>query len=224
MTLRAARAVLWDMDGVIADTAPLHYRSWVAALGRHGASITEAEFRESFGRRNDAIIRGFLGAGVTDAEISAISEDKEFGYRRIAAVEVTAAPGVRELLDGLKKAGYRQALASSAPRANIDLVLRVLGLADYFGALVDGSQVSQGKPHPEVFRLAASRLGVRPESSLVIEDAVYGVQAARRAGMRVIAVTTSHAGAELDAADLVTHSLESVTVKDVDKILGYHGD
>jgi len=216
--------VLWDMDGVIEDTGPLHYRSWVVALGRHGATITEDEFWESFGRRNDAIIRGFLGSAVNDAEISTISDDKEAAYRQIAAAEVTAASGVRELLAGLKAAGYRQALASSAPRANIDLVLRVLGLADYFEALVDGSEVSEGKPHPEVFLLAAARLGVGSENSLVIEDAVYGIQAARRAGMSVIAVTTSHAGAELDAADLVTHSLRSVTVKDVDNIFKDNGN
>ena len=218
------RAVLWDMDGVIADTGPLHYRSWRAALSGRGYNLTEAEFRESFGRRNDVIIRGFLGDSVTDAEITAIAEDKETAYRRIAAAEVTAAPGVPELLAGLKAAGYRQALASSAPRANIDLLLGVLGLAEYFDALVDGSEVGEGKPDPAVFLLAAARLGVRKENSLVIEDAVYGVQAARRAGAAVIAVTTSHAEAELDAADLVTHSLNSVTVQDVDRILDNHGN
>jgi HAD superfamily hydrolase (TIGR01509 family) len=223
VTQRATRAVLWDMDGVIADTGPLHYRAWLAALDRRGVTITEAEFRESFGRRNDAIIRGFLGAAVTDAEISAVSDDKEAAYREIAAVEVTAAAGVGELLSGLQAAGYRQALASAAPRANIDLVLRVLGFTDYFSALVDGSEVSEGKPHPEVFLLAAARLGVQPENSLVIEDAVYGVQAARRAGACVIAVTTSHAEAEFDAADLVTHSLLSVSVADIDRILSDNG-
>lgn len=223
MTLPAARAVLWDMDGIIAETGPLHYRAWAAALGRNGATITEAEFRESFGRRNDAIIRGFLGPAVTESEINAISEDKEATYRQIATAEVTAAPGVRELLAGLKGAGYRQALASSAPRANIDLALRVLDIADYFAALVDGSEVSEGKPHPEVFLLAAARLGVGPESALVIEDAVYGVQAARRAGMKVIAVANSHAVTELAAADLVTPNLRSVTVKDVDAILSDNG-
>jgi beta-phosphoglucomutase family hydrolase len=224
MTLGTARAVLWDMDGVIADTGPLHYRSWVSALDKRGINLTKEEFRESFGRRNDEIIRGFLGDSVTDALVTAIADDKEVAYREIAAAEVTEAPGVRALLTALKQAGYRQALASSAPRANIDLVLRVLDLAEYFDALVDGSEVSEGKPHPEVFVLAAARLGVRPVDSVVIEDAVYGVQAARRAGAGVIAVTTSHGEAELDAADLVTHSLESVTAGNVDNILENHGN
>ncbi len=219
MSRKGWRAVLWDMDGVIADTAEMHFRSWQAALARRGHDVSEAYFRESFGRRNDAIIRGLLGPETTDAVIREIAEDKENAYREIAAREVRLAPGVAALLQGLAAHGYRQALASSAPRANIDLVSRELRIRHYFAVVVDGSEVSAGKPDPEVFSLAAQRLGVAPRDALVVEDAVYGVQAATRAGMRVIAVTTSHPRADLAQADLVVDSLTEVTPDAIGELL-----
>ncbi|MFH0942088.1 MAG: HAD family phosphatase [Chloroflexota bacterium] len=220
MTLpaRPPRAVIWDMDGVICDTGPYHYRSWRKVMAERGVTLTEECFRRGFGRRNDAIIRGLLGGEVPPEEIEKISRKKESFFRRIVRGRLEPLPGVLTLLDSLHNAGYRMALASSAPLTNINLILRELGIAGFFEAVVSGEDVTEGKPSPQVFLLAAARLGVAPAGCLVIEDAVAGVTAARRAGMLCLAVTNTHPAKRLAAARLVVSSLAEVGLADIEAI------
>jgi len=199
-------AVLWDLDGVLVDTARFHYQAWRQLLGELGRMLSEDEFRRSFGLRNDLILRDLLGE-VPPEEVERLSERKEALFRKHAAGRVTLLAGAAELMRGAQDGGRRAALVTSTPRANIDFVLGQVGLADAFDTIVAAEDVSRGKPDPEGYLLAARRLGVAPERCLVIEDAPGGVEAARRAGMRCLAVTTTRPREDLSAADAVVDSL-----------------
>ena len=158
----------------------------MAALGR---PITRDQFLATFGLRNDEILPRWLGAGSTLEDIAKISLEKESLYRKLLRDGgVGPLPGAAEWLRRLHSEGWRQAIASSAPRENVDVVLEVLGLGSFFQAVVSAEDVTAGKPDPQVFLIAAARLEVPPSCCIVVEDAVAGVQAARRAGMRSIGV------------------------------------
>lgn len=214
-----AKAVIWDMDGVMVDTAPYHLVAWQEVFRKKNIDFTEEDFRHTFGQRNDAIITSVLGAEVAWSELEAISCEKEIGFRRRIKHKVEPLPGVMELVASLREHGFRMALASSAPVANIRLIIQGLNLDDYFQAVISGEDVTEGKPSPQVFLLAASRLGVEPGHCVVIEDAVAGVSAARRAGMRCLAVTNTHPRASLKEADLVVDSLIAVDVTMLEGLL-----
>ena len=212
-------AVIWDMDGVIADTAPHHLIAWQDTFARRGVDFSDEDFRHSFGIRNDAIIKRFLGETTTDEEITAIAEEKEAAYRRITGRNIRPLPGALELLKAIYDEGIKMAIASSTPPENAQLVLGSLGIANRFPAIVTSRDVTEGKPSPQVFLVAAQRLGVEPENCLVIEDAVAGVRAAKSAGMGCLAVTNTHPREKLGEADLIVDSLEAVTVKDLENLL-----
>jgi beta-phosphoglucomutase len=170
--------------------------------------LTEERFRASFGQRNDTVLRGFLGAHLTDEQLTQIATAKEEHYRSLLRSEgIRLLPGVRRWLEQLKAGGWRQAIASSAPLANLDAILDVLALRHYFDAVVSGDDVRHGKPAPDIFLRAAALLQVEPARSIVVEDAPAGVEGARRAGMRSIGVLFSHP--ELDA-DIVVPSLDDL--------------
>lgn len=199
-------AVLWDLDGVLVDTALLHYEAWRQFLNELGRSLSEEEFRRTFGLRNDLILREILG-DVPAEELRRLSERKEALFRQHAAGQITPLPGAVELVRRSRERGRRTALVTSTPRANIDFVLEQVGLTGAFDTIVTAEDVSRGKPDPEGFLLAARRLGVPPERCLVIEDAPGGIEGARRAGMHSLAVTTTHPREALSSADAVVDSL-----------------
>ncbi len=212
-------AVIWDMDGVLADTASYHLSAWQEIFGKRGVKFTEEDFRRSFGRRNDTIIRKTLGEQIAQGEIEAIAREKEETFRRIIGQNIKSLPGAVELLQSLKKQGVKMAIASSTPIENIRLVTRSLGIENCFQALVTGHDVTEGKPSPRVFLLAAQRLGVEPRNCIVIEDAVAGVTAARRAGMRCVAITNTHPRQSLKEADLIVDTLEAISINDIEGLL-----
>lgn len=211
------KAVIWDMDGVIADSGPYHLAAWQEILGKRGVKFTAGDFKHSFGLRNDNIIRNTLGK-ISQAEVDTIAREKEATFRRLAGRKIKPLPGALELLRTLKKEGFRMAIASSTSSENIELVTDTLGTADCFQAVVTGHDVTEGKPNPQVFLLAARRLGVEPTNCLVIEDAVVGVTAAKRAGMYCLAVTNTHPRQKLKEADLIVDSLEKVTIDDIKRL------
>jgi HAD superfamily hydrolase (TIGR01509 family) len=192
-----SRAVLWDLDGTLVDSEEYHWLSWRDAMRAEGVELSYDAFLASFGQRNDRILSGWFGADADPARLVRIGEDKEAEYRRLAETRgLTPLPGAREWLVALRRAGWKQAIASSAPRENVETMLRVLDLTQQVDAIVAAQDVTRGKPDPQVFLTAATRLGVDPSRSVVVEDAAAGIEGARRAGMRSIGV---NARSPLDA-------------------------
>ncbi len=199
------RAVLWDMDGTLLDSAEFHWLSWREVMAAEGREMSHEHFLTTFGRRNDAILRGLFGDDFPDGEVVRIATAKEERYRALAlAGSVEPLPGVRAWLARLRADGWRQAIASSAPHLNIAAIAEALGFDGAFDAVVGDEDVRHGKPDPEVYLTAAARLGVAPARCVVVEDAAAGIEGARRAGMRSIAVGPDHAdhGADLAVATL----------------------
>jgi len=213
-----AYAAIWDMDGVLVDTGQAHYQSWVEALAKRGVPLPFEQFSSTFGMNNTSILKLWLGADTPQSEIDRVGDEKEDIFRRLVVGRIQPLPGVRPLLEGLHAAGFRLAVASSAPQANIDALLDTTRLRPLFDAVVSAARLP-GKPDPAVFLEAAARLAVPPAQCVVVEDAVAGVEGARRAGMRCIAVTTTNPAARLAAADLVVDSLEQVSVKTFSELL-----
>ena len=210
------RAVLWDLDGTLVDSGDYHWRAWRETMRGEGMTLSRQAFLDSFGQRNDRILSNWLGAGASPERIQRIGDAKEALYREIARREgLVALAGAREWVTRLHRDGWRQAIASSAPRANVDVMLEVAGISDAIEAVVSAEDVTHGKPHPEVFLVAAARLTVPPARCVVVEDAAAGLEAARRAGMRRIGV---HAEATLDA-DVYVRSLQDLPADAFDALV-----
>jgi len=207
-------AVIWDLDGVIIDSADEHRRAWQRMAREDGITFTDADFWATFGKRNDDILPLHWGP-LTPECLQELADRKERYFREYIMDAAVALPGSMELMRGLHEAGFLQALASSTPAENIRLISDVLHLERYLSELVSGESVARGKPAPDIFLKAAADLHVPPSRSLVIEDAVAGIQAAQAAGMRCIAVAGARDLPGLRVADLVVHDLTEVSVERV---------
>jgi beta-phosphoglucomutase len=212
-------AVIWDVDGTLVDTGELHFAAWERMAAEMGRPFTRADFAATFGRRNPEIIRYLFRHDFTDAQVADIGERKETYYRATAEAGVSLLPGVQALLDGFRAKGAKHAVGSSAPRGNLDLILRLTHTRDYFGAVVGMEDTQRGKPDPQVFLVAAERLGVPPARCIVLEDAIAGVEGAKAGGMKCVAVTVAghHPAAKLAAAgaDRVVGNFTEVTAEEV---------
>ncbi len=210
------RAVLWDMDGVLVDTGEAHYQSWAEALAGLGIPFNRELFRRTFGMNNDTILVTLAGRPLDPDFLKRVGDRKEMLWRAAIHGKIQPLPGAKELLVSLHRAGFQQAVASSAPMENITAVVDELDLRPYFQALVSGNAIP-GKPEPDVFLEAARQVGVPPERCTVLEDAMAGVEAARRAGMRCIAVTTTNPREALQGAGRVVDSLAQVRAADFEE-------
>ena len=216
-----ARGVIWDMDGVLADTGELHYLSWTQVLPEFGVPFSWEVFQSTFGMNNAGILALLFERTPDPKLVAEISGRKEAAFRRAVVAapgRVPVLPGVRDWLERLSAAGFRQAIASSAPRANIETLVDELELRAFFDALVSGVDLP-GKPDPATFLAAARAIGVAAGRCAVVEDAVHGVEGARRAGMKCIAVTTTNPAAALAAADLIVDRLDALPLDAFERLL-----
>jgi HAD superfamily hydrolase (TIGR01509 family) len=207
--MTAAYGVLWDMDGVLVDTGEFHFLAWMKTLPAEGLPFDRETFRRTFGMNNAGILALLLGRQPEPVYIARVSDLKESNFRQAIHGQVQLLPGVQAWLERIQTTGNRQAVASSAPQENIDFLIGELGIREYFQAVVSAAHMP-GKPDPAVFLEAARRLELPPERCLVVEDAVPGVEAARRAGMKCIAVTTTNPREALSGADLVVDRLDNL--------------
>lgn len=192
------------MDGTLIDSANFHWITWRDSLAELGFALTPEIFRSWFGSRNDRILRQMF-PDMSDSEVKRVGDLKEARYRALVRKDgIELLPGVAMWLERLHEAGWRQAVASSAPPANIEVLIEVLKLGDILQARVSAEEVPHGKPAPDVFLRAAEKLDVDPRRSIVVEDAAVGVEAGRRGGMRTIGITGVHG--PLDA-DIVVASI-----------------
>jgi HAD superfamily hydrolase (TIGR01509 family) len=215
-------AILWDMDGVIADTGEAHFMAWQILYRERGETITHEEFARTFGMSNLPILRAWLGDDQPLERLQAVSKRKEKLFRELAHDHTHILPGVIAWLERGRARGYRQAVASSGPMANVVTLVSALDIADYFDALVSGAGLPRSKPDPAVFLQAAAALGAQPTDCLVIEDSLMGIEAAKAAGMRCIAVTTTHPASKLGQADIIVDTLEALKEDTFENLLGTH--
>jgi len=215
-------ALIWDMNGTMVDTREAHWLAWKQSLAAEQYDLSWETFLNTFGQRNDTILRGLLGADLPDADVVRIGDAKEQIFRDVVKDQgVQLLPGSEQLIDQAVTHGVRQAVVSSAPRRNITTILEVLKRLDTFAVLVCAEDVSQGKPHPEGCITASRKLSISASNCIVLEDAPAGLEAARRAGMACVGVLSTHD--HLSGADRIVDSLEELSLDDLEELLRRHG-
>jgi beta-phosphoglucomutase family hydrolase len=207
---QSKKAILWDMDGVIADSYSFHFAAWQETFAKRGIKFTKEDFTKLFGTRNDFIIGSIMGRELPERNVKIMVQEKEEKFRRKATGNIKPFPGAVRLLNAIKKGNFKLGLVSSAPKENIELVLSELNLEGMFDCIVFGQKVSESKPSPQIYLLAARELEVTPNDCLVIEDSSLGVKAAKTAGMKCLAIANTHPRKKLQEADKVADSLEDV--------------
>lgn len=205
------QAVIWDLDGVIIDSADEHRRAWQRLAREEGITMTDADFWATFGMRNDDIFAK-LWRKLPSEQVKVLSDRKEMYFRELIRESAAPLPGSIELMCELHDSHYAQAIASSTPIENINLIADVLGLKRYLSILVSGETVAKGKPAPDIFLKAARELHMDPPVCLVIEDAVAGVEAAHNAGMRCVAVAGNRDLPGLRKAEIMVKDLTEMNV------------
>ncbi|RZJ85362.1 MAG: HAD family phosphatase [Massilia sp.] len=198
------QAFVFDMDGTIVDNMAFHTRSWISFFERRGQVLDADEFfRATAGRHGREIMRTYLDANLSDDELAPLDDEKESLYRELYAPHLAAVAGFETLIARAREHGVKLAVGTAAPPANVAFTLDGLDLRKHFDAIVGATDVARGKPHPDVFLKAAELCGAAPENCIVFEDAPLGVEAARRAGMRCIVLTTTLPGSSFTEFDNV---------------------
>ncbi len=203
--------VIFDMDGVLIDSAAPHLKSWQLLAVEQGGRLTPQQFAATFGRHNQDIIPLLFGA-VSPDRMMQLADRKEEIYRNLVRADPPLMPGASGLMRALHSAGAQLAVGSSGPLANIELVLEALGVRDSVSAIVCAADVTRGKPDPQVFTMACTRLSLSPARCVVIEDAPVGIEAARAAGTRPVAICTYHPRQAFPNADLVVDRLADLQI------------
>jgi beta-phosphoglucomutase family hydrolase len=210
--------VIFDLDGVLVDTGWAHRQAWFDLAAREGLPMSEAFFRETFGMQNRSILP-MMCPGIAPERLERLSDWKEEHYRELIQHRLRLVEGAEALLKDLKANGFRLAIGSSAPRENLDAFWNPLRLSRYFDARVTKEDVTEGKPSPQTFLKAAEQLGLPPRCCTVVEDAVAGVQAAKAAGMPVVALTTTRPREELRQANHIVDRLSQLRAADFSALL-----
>ena len=210
----ATIGVIFDMDGVLVDSAEAHFQSWQRLGRQQGVQLTQEQFSATFGRQNRDIIPLLFGE-VSEPALQEMADRKERIYRDLIRADPPIVDGAMDLVVSLHEAGAQLAVGSSGPRANIDLILEAMGVRNQVGVVVSSDDVSRGKPDPQVFSMACNRLGLPSRHCVVIEDAPSGVEAARAAGAHCVAVLMHHSRESLKRAHRVVEKLADLQVADL---------
>lgn len=209
------KAVIFDMDGVIVDSEPIHFKSDILTMRHYGKHITEEELSYYIGISNPDMWKDLREKFALEVSVEELLET-QFAYKKqlIGDKKLEPINGIKDLLDELKSRGIRIGLASSSSREFIELMLSNLGIDEYFEVVISGEEVQRGKPFPDIFIKAAQGLGVDPLDCLVIEDSGHGVKAAKSAGMKCIGFVSPNSGdQDLSLADEIVHSIEEINHK-----------
>ncbi|GAB4040180.1 HAD family hydrolase [Spirosoma gilvum] len=193
------KAVIFDMDGVLVDTNPHHHIAWREYYERNGKTLSDADFVQYVsGKHNkDIVAHLFANQPLTIEEVIRLSNEKEALFRELYKSVITPVPGLVSFLESLKSAGIRMAVATSAPVENLNFVVDTLNIRSYFDALLNESMVSHPKPDPEIYQKAMAMLGVEPAESVIFEDSMTGIQAAKASGAAVVGMATTQTPDEL---------------------------
>lgn len=213
-------AIIFDMDGVLVDNGRFHFQSWKAMANKLEFDLTEKYFREHMsGRRAIDTLRHLAKSKLSLKELNKLDAEKEFIYRQLYKGHIKPVKGLKRFLTLLKRHRIKIALATSAPKENVDFTLTAIKMGSFFNVIVGKNHVSKGKPHPEVYLKAAKLLTIDPKNCIVIEDALNGIEAAKRAKMKVIAITTTNKAHELLRADLVIKDFTKISLEKLANLL-----
>lgn len=212
-------AVIFDVDGVLIDSYQPHFRSWQQLFAEMDVEFSEETFRSTFGRTNRDIFETLYDGELSDGRIRELGDRKEALYREQIRQDFPAMAGAAELIDALAEDRWKLAVGSSGPPANIALTLEKLERLDKIDVQVTADDVQRGKPDPQVFQIAAERLGVPPDRCAVVEDAPQGIEAANRAGMVSIGLTGTVPRERLQEANLVVDQLDELTPKRIAELI-----
>lgn len=204
-------AVIFDMDGVICHTNPYHSLAFQSFFGKRGLNPTNEEFSQHmFGKSNSYILKHFLGREIVGEEFKAFEFEKESLFREIYADNIETIPGYLDFLNSLKNKNIKTGVATSAPRANLDLIMNFLGFENQMESILASENVKKHKPDPEVYITSAINLNVPISNCVVFEDSFSGVTAALNANMKVVGVLSSHTKEELPACDLYIYDYSEI--------------
>jgi beta-phosphoglucomutase len=218
----STQGVIFDMDGVLVNSYRAHLESWTELGRRHGLAMSEEQFATTFGRTSRDIFAALWPGKVAETDIPRLDDEKEALYREILKAHFPEMEGAGDLLASLHAAGFLMAIGSSGPPENVQVVHDCLPNGRFITATVNGRQVKHGKPNPEVFLLAAAKLGLNPRDCAVVEDAPAGVEAARRAGMAAIAITGTAPREKLSHAHTIIDSLTELTPGRVGQLIDHN--
>lgn len=208
------------MDGVICHTNPYHSLAFKSFFGKRNLFPSEEQFAQHmYGKSNSYILKHFLGREVVGQEFLDLEFEKESLFREIYASHIETIPHFLTFLEALKEAGFKTGVATSAPRANLDLIMGQLGFQKDMESIMASENVSQHKPHPEVYLKSAQNLGVSPQNCLVFEDSFSGVSAGLNAGMRVVGVLSSHTIEELPQCSAYINDYSEIDIETVFNII-----
>ena len=211
--------VIFDMDGVLVDSAQPHLDSWQLLAKENDRTITREQFAATFGRQNNDIIPLLFG-NVDAQHCAALADRKEKIYRDLVRQAPPVVSGAIELIHALHERGVCLAVGSSGPRQNIELMLDAMGVRALIPVVITGDDVSRGKPHPEVVTLACQGLGVEAVRCVVVEDAPAGIEAAMAAGTRTIAILMHHPAESFQNADCIVDRLSDLTPEKIESLVG----
>ncbi|WP_158795321.1 HAD family phosphatase [Pedobacter sp. L105] len=212
-------AVIFDMDGVICHTNPYHSLAFREFFSVRNLSPTDEEFAEHmFGKSNSYILSHFLNRPVSGEELLQMEEEKEGLFRKLYAPNIEPITGVVEFIENLKNNAVKLGVATSAPRANLDLILGKVPIREQMGSILASEDVKKHKPDPEVYLTSAINLGIAPEQCIVFEDSYSGISAALNAGMRVVGVLTSHTIAELPPCSLYVNDYTGLSFDTIQQL------
>ena len=202
-------AFIFDMDGVLVDSNPSHKIALNQFCKKHGYDLSEKDLREKiYGRTNRDWLLNLFG-DLNEETVRAYAEEKEALFRDLY-VDIKPLGGLHSFLEKILAAGIPMAIATSAPRANVDFTISRTQIERFFPVILDDSYVTKGKPDPQIYLKSAEALGIKPAQCVVFEDSLSGVTAAKRAGCKVVGVTTTHTREELDETDLNIDNFESL--------------
>ncbi len=211
--------VVFDMDGVLVDSNPYHKKSLKRFARKHGYDLTEKELRSRiYGRQNKEWIPELFERDMDARQIEEYGIEKESLFQKIYRKDVKPLPGLIQFLDILRQEKIPRAIATSAPRMNVDFVFSNTEIGNYFGLVLDESHIKRGKPDPEAYLKASDLLGFDPGECVVFEDSLSGVESARTAGCRVIAVGTTHEEHEFGKIDLYIRDFTNLTLEDISRL------
>ncbi|MEM7550291.1 MAG: HAD family phosphatase [Bacteroidota bacterium] len=214
------KALLFDMDGVIVDNHKYHFKAWQVFAEKYGFELTEAFYKQQMnGRRMKNCLELVFNRSMTDEEVVSYDHEKEEIYRELYRPELKAHEGLIELLKDAREEGFKLAVATSAPTENVIFTIDGLGIRHFFDSIVDSTQVTQGKPHPEVYLKSAENVETEPSRCIVFEDALRGVEAGKNAGCKVVGVATTHNRSEIVGTDLVIDTFKDLNVDGLNELI-----